>query len=274
MSETADYSKTAEPEAHAASHESGGSDIITHPYTPPSAYDLTNDPNCVALWRFENGALTVDSIGGNTLTNNNGVTANLVDFKEGSASADFLSASSKSFQINDSDLDDGFSFKGNDTNKEISVCSWFKAQSFPGIFNGLFSKYDIGNNKRSLQISVKNDGRFTVNIGISAGASAETIYSGGSLYTGMFYHYGFTYRHSDKSWQIVVWDDTAQFNVIYAFGSSTNTINIEDAAVSIGAAALRNGIPEQFWNGEIDRTVVLKDILTLDEMNSIRVGTS
>ena len=35
------------------------------------ANDFSSDSNCVALWRFESGALTADSIGTNTLTNSN-----------------------------------------------------------------------------------------------------------------------------------------------------------------------------------------------------------
>ena len=52
------------------------------------ANDFTNDANCKALWNFDDGALTTDSKGTNTLTNS-GVTADTVDFKEGNASGDF-----------------------------------------------------------------------------------------------------------------------------------------------------------------------------------------
>jgi hypothetical protein len=42
----------------------------------------------VALWRMENGALTTDTIGGNTLTVIVTPTADTGDYKEGGASVD------------------------------------------------------------------------------------------------------------------------------------------------------------------------------------------
>jgi len=49
---------------------------------------FASDTNCVALWRFEPGQLTVDSIGTNTLENH-GVQADTADYREGDASAKF-----------------------------------------------------------------------------------------------------------------------------------------------------------------------------------------
>ena len=51
--------------------------------------DFSADANCVALWRFEDGALTTDSKGTNTLTNVNTVIAKTTDFKEGISCGEF-----------------------------------------------------------------------------------------------------------------------------------------------------------------------------------------
>jgi len=72
---------------------------------------FTNDSNCKALWRFENGALTTDSKGTNTLTNNNTVVADTVNFKEGAASANLESSSSQYFSITNANLNAGFPLK-------------------------------------------------------------------------------------------------------------------------------------------------------------------
>ena len=47
------------------------------------ANDFSGDPSCKAVWRFENGALTADSKGANTLTAVNGPTADTSLYKEG-----------------------------------------------------------------------------------------------------------------------------------------------------------------------------------------------
>ena len=115
------------------------------------ANDFSGDANCVALWRYESGALDVDSIGGNDLTAS-GIfpTANTTDYKEGAGSADFEKGSFQYLRRNDVNLDAGFPLKSGDANKKISVCSWFQMES-TGTQMGLFTKYDGAQNKRSLQ---------------------------------------------------------------------------------------------------------------------------
>ena len=103
------------------------------------ANDFSGDPNCVALWRFENGALIADSIGSNTLTDVNTVGTDTSDFKEGAACADFERSSLEYFYINDANLDSDYPFKSGDTNKKISFCEWFKLES-TGILQFLYAK--------------------------------------------------------------------------------------------------------------------------------------
>ena len=115
------------------------------------ANNFTGDVNCVALWNFESGALTTDSIGTNTLTDNNTVGTNASDFKEGAACADLTRANSEYFSITDADLDAGFPLKSDDSNKKISVCFWFKRRA--NLTNHfLFSKNDA--NKTSLAVLI------------------------------------------------------------------------------------------------------------------------
>ena len=92
-----------------------------------------------------------------------------------------------------------------DAGKNISVCSWFQLESF-ATWEGLFSKYDT-NSLRSLLIGVEVGGKFAVAIEYNNGDSGEFLYRAGSLVTGRWYHYGFTYNDSDKAWKLVVWDD-------------------------------------------------------------------
>ncbi len=236
------------------------------------ANDFTGDSNCVALWRFEDGALTADTIGTNTLTNNAAVVSNEVDFQEGAASADFEVTSTQYFSIADGDLDAGFPLKNGDANKKISVCGWFQLESINTGWRGLFSKFDT-NGLRSLSIGVEQlNGKFVILLGYNNGDSGEFLYRAGALVTGRFYHYGFTYQDSDKAWKLVVWDDTAESKIIDVSGTATNNISIETATVGIGVRYFATGTATDTMDGEIDETVVFKDILTTGEIDQIRQG--
>ena len=97
------------------------------PHGPEGDNDFSNDPNCVALYNFENGALTTDSKGGNTLSvGGNSPTAVMVDYKQGLASCDFEASNNQYWTIADADLDAGFPLKNGDAVGNISVCCWIK----------------------------------------------------------------------------------------------------------------------------------------------------
>jgi len=243
------------------------------------ANDFSDDPNCVALWSFESGALTTDSQGTNTLTDENTVGINTVDYKEGSACADFEYSSSEAMSITDANLDAGFPLKNGDTNKEISVCGWFKPEEVheDRIFT-IFSKDDTALSKRSLQIYLNptyygsQPATFVIRMGYNSGGSSEVIYEDGVYQAARWYHFGFTLKDSDKSWKFVVWDDTASSKIVDASGTATNNINIEDAALRVGATG-GSGFSADRFDGLIDELVVFKDVLTAGEIDQIRAGT-
>ena len=197
--------------------------------------------------------------------------ANLVDFKEGAASADFEGSSSQYMSITDANLDAVFPLKSGDSNKKISVCGRFQRES-TSTWQGLFSKFDT-NGLRSFSIGIEaNNGNFVVMIGHTNGTATEFLYRAGALVIGRFYHYGVTFQDSDKSWKVVVWDDTAQSKIINASGTATNNISVGTALVGIGARIFNSGTPVQFMDGEIDEVPVFKDILTTGEIDQIRAG--
>ncbi len=198
--------------------------------------------------------------------------SNQVDYKEGAASADFEAGSTQYMSITDANLDAGFPLKNGDANKKISVCGWFQMES-SNIMQGLFSKYDWGSNERSLMIRISPAGPyFELLIGYNGGTSGETVYSGGTLSNERWYHFGVTFQDSDKSWKVVVWDDTGESKIIDTSGTATNNINIEAAIVAIGMAYFNDGTPLNGFDGEIDEVVVFKDILTTGEIDEIRQG--
>ena len=238
-----------------------------------SVNDFSGDANCVALWKFENGALTTDSEGNNTLTDHGTVSTSTTDYKEGSASADFVSGNGEYFSITDTDLDPGFPFRAGDgtPGDDISICFWLKADII-GNSDYLFAKYDIGLSKRTFAI-LFNENKIRVAIGHSGGTLAQNHDFGTNAVTGKWYHVGVTFQNGDSdasSVRIRIWDDNAgtQLGTDYTT-SSAKTINIEDAALCI---ADREGDADKLYDGHKDELVVFKDILSAAEIDKIRAG--
>ena len=237
------------------------------------ANDFSGDANCVALWNMDNGALTTDSKGGNTLTNRNTVTQS-VDVKQGDRSGEFEQANDESLSIVDANLDAGFPLKNGDAVKKIALCKWVKFQSFTEGDDRLFTKW--GSGKRSIFLYAVNDSgnKLRFLLGYNNGDSTETVTTFGTAFaTGIWYHIGFTYQDSDKSFKIRIWDDNASALLGGAeeTGNSTNNMNIEDAEMYLGAAAIGNAVGTH--DGLMDEVVVFKDILSSAEIDEIRAGT-
>ncbi len=236
-----------------------------------SVNDFSGDANCKAVWNLDNGALTTDSKGTNTLTNS-GVTADTGDFKEGDASGGF---NSDQLSITDASLDAGFPLKSGDANKKISVSFWMKINAKPTglVFWACATKWSSSGSKRSFGAFVSDQGstvtRVSLLIGFNGGASTEIILDTTvDIVADRWYHVGVTFQDSDKSFRIRIWDDTAQ-SVTETTGNSTNNINIEDAGFELGSA---DGDAFSL-NGKLDEVVVFNDILSSGEIDKIRNGT-
>jgi len=241
------------------------------------ANDFSGDANCKALWRFEDGALTTDSKGTNTLTNS-GAIADTSRYQEGAASADFEESDPDYMTIADGDLDAGFPLKNGDATKKISVCFWFRSELLPANDNEyrvLCSKYHHTDNKRSFAIIYQKSAAYgqdlILQLGHTSGNNAESLWLDRvELAVDTWYHVGVTYQDSDKSYHIRLWDDSGSTNYDRT-GTATNNINIEDASWTIGNySSLVAGV---YHAGLIDEMVVFNDILSSAEIDQIRGGT-
>ena len=239
--------------------------------------NFANDSNCKALWRLENGALTTDSKGTNTLTNN-GVTADTSNFKEGLASGSFVLASSQYQIILDSNLNSGFPLKNGDSNKNISVSAWVRPSSFgaEGINRLIFAKWDSTNNRRSFGGAIITSGSnyyARIFLGYNSGASGEGWNHGTTLSVNNWYHITFTYQDSDKSYAIRIRDVNG---IIGTDLTGTATLDSNKLAVGVSPftlGALMNDVtPNLLFDGPIDELVVFDDILTAAEATQIALG--
>jgi hypothetical protein len=230
---------------------------------------FATDPNCIALYRLENGALTTDSKGSNTLTNVNTVAADTVNFQEGSASADFELADQESLYRTDADLPSDWPFKSGTSNDIISVTFWMRAESLPSI-GYILAKYALADNNRSFAVNVQSTGG-TLNFlyGYNSGANNATVTFGAAITTGIWYHIAITYNGPTQELRIRVWDDNAQAQL----GTDTltplpNVISIRAGNFAIGS----RGDLAAWSDGLVDQVAVFKDILTVQEIDEIRQG--
>jgi len=228
------------------------------------------DPNCVALWRFEAGKLTLDSIKTNKLTDVNSVDVNTVDYKEGAAAASFDRADGEFFSIIDANLSSGFPFKSGTSNSKISVCFWLKFDNltpWPCIFSkNLSAKYGFGISKTNLD-------KLEMFVGYSSGNNAEIFVHDSTLQRGRWYHVGITFDNSSKSYRIRIWDATA--NAILGTdktGTAVHSVVIDNGEVRIGHSA---GLTRFNYNldATLDEFAVFNDVLSAADIDKIRQGT-
>lgn len=238
-----------------------------------AANDFSADANCCAFWGFEDGALTTDSIGTNTLSTGNSPVADTVNYKEGAASVDLEKDDTDYLYITDGDLDAGYPHKSGDTNKKISICFWIKFETIPASYASNIYYKGIGLNKNSFRIRALYSGgnvTFNLSIGIRAGLTCESVDHGTAISADVWYHVGMTHQDSDKYYKMRIWDDNASalLGGAEVTGNFTNSMNIEN-----GDLYLSSTTSNYEFDGLIDEMVVFNDILSSAEIDQIRAGT-
>src|SRR3990172_3285973 len=242
------------------------------------ANNFSTDTNCIALYRFESGALTVDARHDNTLTASGSPVANTSDYKEGAASVDLETSTSDFYYINDANLDPQFPLRNGDTNKKISIAGRFKLESLPATsaMRTLCSKYDGAANKRSFMVGAFYDGsvtRLRLYLGYNSGLSVETLIHGSNLSIATWYHATVTYDNTDKSYAIRLKDTNGNTIGTDLTGTATldaNKLSIVDVPFRIGSM---NTAYTWGMDGLVDEVVVTNDILTSAEATQIAQGT-
>jgi len=219
--------------------------------------DFSGDATCLAVWRFESGALTVDSKGSNTLTAVNGPTENTSDYREGACASEHERDNRQYYQINDANLPSDFPFKSGGTTTKGTYCGWFKFESTGGD-QGLIGKLRCSGSCGVFQYN----GTFYLdwnNGWQSTGISAST---------GIWYHVACRMDLDNKT-----------SNVRIYRASDGQTFNYEKTgwgSLTPGAYPFRIGAfynDTNAFDGITDEVVVFKRLLTNAEIDAIRSGT-
>lgn len=240
-----------------------------------SGNNFSNDSNCVAVYNLENGALTTDSKSTNTLTNYNSVIANLIDYRQGLASADFELGDDHAFNITDANLAASFPFKSSGGGGVISICMWVQFEAIVATDVSLAIKWKYSTLEMNWRMKVEgDDNKFVLHTGYGDGTSYQSVSFGTGFSLSKWYHIAFT-LDEDDNYFVRIWDrDANDYLDSDLSGTFGNAVAITDAPMTIGGQ--EGATSPTNWSarhdGEMDEIVIFKDELTGDEIDQIRKG--
>ncbi len=247
--------------------------------------DFTGDPNCVAVYRFEDGALTTDSQDAQTLSNT-GVTADTINYQEGLAAADFELDDHDHFSRADADLSADFPTKNGTTNYTFSITCWIRPESgTPQWRRTIAAKEDNYQSVRGWKLflgSLTNEVVLTVQVD-PLGSCQVSWPSDAVPEVDHWYFIGATCTVTGGNvvGTMHVWDLEAAQNLGgYAdrtFTGSAGVPCLNNRPFTIGAETAQGygggGGFDYFFDGRIDELTLWNRVLTFDEMYDIRDGT-
>lgn len=241
--------------------------------TGPAALtnDFTGDSSCKALWRFEAGALTTDTISTNTLTDHS--TASMTDtFREGSGCVRTTNSAATWLHIADSNLAAGFPLKVGDAVKVISICCWFRPSDV-GNYRNIIAKRAWSANKGSFLVYIDSTSKLCISYVYGSGTITTQDYQIGTVATSQWHHIGLTIDGVNRkvTWRLYcVSPETCTYGELYP----GYEMRIADADWTIGCEqGATTGTAANAFYGNIDEVVVFNRLLNILEIDAIRQGT-
>ncbi len=222
----------------------------------------------IALWSLESGAFTVDSEGGNTLTEGEAPDAETGDYKEGSSCADFTPAAEggDSLYIADGDLDADFPLKNGVGTQKITFCCWCKFDTLPTNVNDyriLLYKLD------TLQLAIRKHADtntyFCFDYSTDGSSWEGVTYHASAVAVDTWYHFAFG-MDSDGDYKMRIWDDTAQDSFGADIGDTASAFVPSNETLYISYPST------QGMDGLIDEVLIYDDYLDDSTIDQIREG--
>ena len=226
------------------------------------ANNITADPNCISLWRFESGAMLTDAMGNNTLTHSNPSYPPLEDtsvYHEGDCSAQYTYIDEEPYEIDDSNLSADFPLKNGGGKTTFSWVAWVNINAI-GSDPRCIGKMDAVAVDTAVFISVA-----TETWGFDA--SGNETDSGIGIAWDTWQHIAVTYDGATGQLTIRVYDEAT------ASVDSYQTTLTGGDVVAVGTKPWTIGDPDWYLAMNIDEVAVFDDVLTPAEIDEIRAET-
>ena len=235
------------------------------------ANDFTGDSSCVALYRFEDGALAADSKGTNTLTAVNTPTVNTTDKKEGSGSTALVYASHQFYKITDANLNVGFPLKSGDATQQGTICFYCKPASYasnstPQTLIG-FPGYSPGSQKFFAVLAGSGTNNLILYWGYASGASFYTYDTGIQLGIGAWWHIAIRIDGVNTVLNVRAWKYSDNTQKTYAV-TPASVLSVPATEFRIGGT-IQSDTAYSF-DGLMDECVVFNCLKLDGEIDSIR----
>lgn len=241
------------------------------------ANDFTFDESWVAVYRFESGAMLVDSSGyGNTLTDVNTVEENTVDFWEGACSADFERSIGERFTRSDASVSSGFPGKNGTTNTNLAITARFRFEARPalGIRAAICGKWRADGYLSWALLVHNNDEVYKLQFGLgyNSGGSAEYInLCDFEPNTSDWYFMGLSYNDSTQTYIYTLYQrGTPDIKLSEGSGSTINQMSVDSGLFSIGSTYANASSGANYWDGELDEIAIANSPKTLADFDAIR----
>jgi hypothetical protein len=239
---------------------------------------FSHEGNCIAVYRFENGALTTDSKGTNTLTVVNAPVADTVNYREGAASVDLELDSSQCLYRADADLSADFPLKSGTTNYTMSITTWVKPESITGVNSRICAKGDAWNGTETFNLYLAGGDDLYLSVNPAGMGTLVVDWPGVTdMSAGNWYFIAVTLTLTDN-WMVAtmhIWDLTNNQSLggqddPTGKSSGEGPPQLTDDPFSIGA--VESNPWALFFDGLIDEFTVWNKVLTRDEIDEIRGG--
>ena len=201
------------------------------------ANNFSTDPSCKALWLFKPGALTADSINGNTLSWIGGTpTSDTTNYEDALGAGIIFSAAPLYASIADANLCSGFPLKSGDTTQQATFRFWVYFPSLPGAYSWLFWKCTGGGPSGIVLQTGSSGSALQFLWGYGSGNSSETVNLNGSIIAGHSYVFTIIIDGVNKILNIFIYDETAGTRAV-TFYNASNALQVNSSPFQFGPVA-------------------------------------
>ena len=228
------------------------------------ANNITADPNCISLWRFEAGAMLTDTAGNNDLTYAYGEEFSPIEdtsvYKEGDCSALWRVSEEQPCIINDANLSNDFPLKSDVADTTFSWVLWIKPEVLTYTNQYILGKMDGSDRDQVLIIPSNAIPKWKFEI---AGSQIDTGISPTSL---AWHHVAITHDGDTNDLNIRIYNENTD---------STDTFHVELSGGDIIVPANKPWMVCSYWTNlkfNLDELAIFNRVLTPAEIDEIRAG--